>query len=63
MKNLFQQHSFRLDFQLKEYTLYWNCKKINRHRAGKNSEGINEVQTMYIDEDEMEELLKDNLKQ
>ena len=29
----------------------------------KNREGINEVQTMYIDEDEMEELLKDNLKQ
>ena len=29
----------------------------------KNREGINEVQTMYIDEDEMEELLKENLKQ
>ena len=28
----------------------------------KNREGINEVQTMYIDEDEMEELLKDYLK-
>jgi hypothetical protein len=28
----------------------------------KNSEGINEVQIMYIDEDEMEEILKDNIK-
>ena len=29
----------------------------------KNKKGITEVQSMYIDEDEIEELLKDNLKQ
>jgi DNA segregation ATPase FtsK/SpoIIIE-like protein len=43
------------DHNLQDITVRGRCKI-------KNSEGVIETQVMYLDEDEMEEILKDNIK-
>ena len=43
------------DHNLQDITIRGRCKI-------KNSEGVIETQVMYLDEDEMEEILKDNIK-